>query len=82
MRETYCKSALTFQKQLALLIERGLLVENPGYAAKFLSCVNYYRFGAYCIPFEKNRHEFKKQKPVALYEMKKSLLHQASSGEL
>jgi abortive infection bacteriophage resistance protein len=77
MRETYSKLALTFQDQLALLIERGLQVENSEYAEKYLSCVNYYRFSAYCMPFEKNRHEFKVNASfvniVKLYEFDRKL---------
>jgi abortive infection bacteriophage resistance protein len=77
MREPYSKAALSFQEQLALLLERGLMVENPDYAEKFLSCVNYYRFSAYCIPFEKNRHEFKENASFAnivkLYEFDRKL---------
>jgi abortive infection bacteriophage resistance protein len=57
--KTYNKEPLRFEQQLALLVERGLIVENYDKAIRFLSRVNYYRFSAYCIPFEKSRHSFR-----------------------
>ena len=58
MREKFSKPALSFGDQLELLISRGLQVKDKDSAESFLEKVNYYRFSAYCIPFEKDRHEF------------------------
>ena len=54
----YTKQPLTLRQQLDLLISRGLIVGDREAAEAFLSRVNYYRFSAYCLPFEKERHSF------------------------
>ncbi|MFA5261146.1 MAG: Abi family protein [Candidatus Omnitrophota bacterium] len=54
----YNKPPLTFKEQVNLLINRGLIVNDLEEAERFLSHANYYRFSAYCLPFEKKRHEF------------------------
>lgn len=54
----YAKRPLLLPEQLDLLSERGLVVANRGEAEAFLSRVNYYRFSAYCPPFELTRHRF------------------------
>ena len=58
MRE-YSKPPLTYQEQIDLLSSRGLIINNREEAERFLTHVNYYRFSAYCIPFEEHRHKFK-----------------------
>ncbi len=55
----YSKPPLTYAQQVALLESRGLLVTDKIKAENFLSQVNYYRFSAYCLPFEVARHIFK-----------------------
>lgn len=57
--ESYSKPPLTYDQQLSLLEDRGLIIENRSVAESFLKNVSYYRFSAYCIPFESNRHKFK-----------------------
>ena len=54
------KPAKTFEEQLDLLIQRGLLVGDRERALHYLSQLNYYRLEAYWIPFETNRapHQF------------------------
>ena len=78
MGESYNKRALSFEDQVKLLQSRGLKIEDETFAKRFLSGVNYYRFSAYCIPFEKNRHEFKGSVSfsniVRLYEFDRKLL--------
>ncbi|MBU1043617.1 MAG: Abi family protein [Candidatus Omnitrophica bacterium] len=54
----YTKSPLSCDKQIDLLVSRGLVVSDRAKAEKFLSQVNYYRFSAYCLPFEIKRHQF------------------------
>ena len=54
----YNKPPLTHAQQVALLESRGLVITNKPKAEQFLSQVNYYRFSAYCLPFEAARHTF------------------------
>jgi abortive infection bacteriophage resistance protein len=54
----YEKVPLRFAEQIRLLESRGLIIENKAAAAGFLEAVNYYRFSAYCPPFETERHSF------------------------
>ena len=56
--EKYNKPPLPCDKQVELLISRGLVVSQREKVEKFLSQVNYYRFSAYCLPFEIKRHKF------------------------
>jgi abortive infection bacteriophage resistance protein len=58
MTVDYTKPPLTYAQQVALLQSRGLVVNNTDDAVKFLQHVNYYRFSAYCIPFQKIRDVF------------------------
>ena len=73
----YNKSPLTFEQQLELLTERGIIVPEKEEAIKFLSRINYYRLSAYCIPFEQARHTFKPNVQFTdiqkLYEFDKKL---------
>ncbi len=55
----YDKPPLTYQEQIDLLSSRGLIIHDREKAEKFLASVNYYRFSAYCIPFEESRHKFR-----------------------
>ncbi len=52
------KPALTFSEQVDLLISRGLIVSGHSKAEACLENINYYRFSAYCLPFENPRHHF------------------------
>lgn len=54
------KPAKSFDEQLDLLIERGLIVEDRARALHYLQHLNYYRLEAYWLPFEINRnpHQF------------------------
>ena len=58
MTAHYTKPPLTYAQQVALLQSRGLTVKATDDAIKFLQYVNYYRFSAYCIPFQKIRDVF------------------------
>ncbi len=57
--DAFNKPPLTYTKQIDLLASRGLIISNRIRAEHFLSQVNYYRFSAYCLPFEIRRHQFK-----------------------
>jgi abortive infection bacteriophage resistance protein len=58
MTVDYTKPPLTYAQQVALLQSRGLVINNIGEAVKFFQQVNYYRFSAYCIPFQTTRDVF------------------------
>jgi abortive infection bacteriophage resistance protein len=54
----YAKPPLPLKEQVRLLASRGLVIDDPAQAESFLRRVNYYRFSAYCPPFEGARHVF------------------------
>lgn len=56
--KTFTKPPLSVDNQVDLLISRGLLVTDRPAAIRFLKNVSYYRFSAYCLPFEQKRHLF------------------------
>jgi len=58
MTAGYTKPPLTYAQQVALIQSRRLTVKSTGDAVNFLQQVNYYRFSAYCIPFQKPRDVF------------------------
>lgn len=53
----YSKPALTICQQIDLLIHQGLIIENRELAEKSLSCIGYYRFSAYLLPFKETHQE-------------------------
>jgi len=55
------KSPKTFEEQVDLLISRGMRIDNPKRAKRYLSHLNYYRLAAYWLPFEQDHptHRFK-----------------------
>jgi len=57
--QEYTKPPLNFSSQIDLLISRGLIVNDRQTAERFLRQISYYRFSAYCLPFEVARHKFK-----------------------
>ena len=75
--EDYKKTPLTYAQQVALLQSRGLVINNSNDAIKFLQQVNYYRFSAYCIPFQNPRDIFLPEttfeKIVELYRLDEDL---------
>jgi len=54
----YTKPALTFPRQLDLLISRGLVIPDRTAAEEVLSRISYYRFSAYCLPFKNRLDQF------------------------
>lgn len=46
------KPPLSFSDQVLKLKKRGMLILDEQKAAFYLSQINYYRFAAYCLPFE------------------------------
>ena len=59
-RIKFTKQPTSFVDQVALLERRGLVVTDRGTAEFYLSQLNYYRFAAYCLPFEQDHltHSF------------------------
>ena len=44
----------TIEEQIAILEDRGLIIEDKEYAKKSLSNLNYYRLSAYTLTIRKN----------------------------
>jgi len=57
----FSKHPITFDQQIDLLISRGMQIPDKDSARHYLSSLNYYRLGAYWLPFETNHatHTFK-----------------------
>ncbi|HCE9105929.1 TPA: Abi family protein, partial [Citrobacter freundii] len=57
----YNKPPTTFSEQVNKLISRGLVIPDQSNAEFYLSQLNYYRFAAYCLPFEQDHanHRFR-----------------------
>lgn len=57
----FIKPPTSFADQVQRLINRGLSVPDVALAEHYLAQLNYYRFAAYCLPFEQNHstHAFK-----------------------
>ena len=60
MKRPFTKPATTYAEQVALLQERGMSVEDPAEVEFYLRHLNYYRLGAYWLPFEEDHaaHRF------------------------
>jgi len=75
--EKYTKPSLTYAQQVDLLISRGLVVADHATAERYLKQISYYRFSAYCLPFEVVRHQFKPgvtfEQIIRLYEFDRRL---------
>lgn len=56
MKHVRHKPPLTYEQQVAKLAGRGLIIDNPDVAAFYLQHLNYYRLGAYWLPFEADHH--------------------------
>ncbi len=57
MEEIAPKPWRSFEQQLELLTDRGLIIKDKGQAAEYLSSVNYYRLSGYMLSF-KTRDSF------------------------
>lgn len=60
-KRPFIKPPTTFAEQVALLQSRGIMVADPAQAGFYLQHLNYYRLGAYWLPFEDDHasHRFK-----------------------
>lgn len=52
MERPFAKSAITYAQQVALLQQRGMVIDDPAEAEFYLQHLNYYRLAAYWLPFE------------------------------
>lgn len=61
MKRPFTKPATTFPQQVALLQQRGMEIDDPLEVQFYLQHLNYYRLGAYWLPFEADHatHQFK-----------------------
>jgi abortive infection bacteriophage resistance protein len=61
VKHPFPKPAKTYQDQVELLRSRGMVIADPERAAFFLQHLNYYRLGAYWLPFEASHspHKFR-----------------------
>ena len=53
-RRPYSKPPTTYTEQVALLRSRGMVVDDQAEAEFYLQHLNYYRLGAYWLPFEQD----------------------------
>jgi len=51
-KRPFSKPATTFAEQVAILKSRGMIIPDPAKAEFYLQHLNYYRLGAYWLPFE------------------------------
>ena len=78
MKPSYTKPPLTFQVQVELLHDRGLIIPNKVYATTKLTQINYYRLSAYMRFFQEDAsHRFKEgtrfEEIIRLYYFDKKL---------
>ncbi len=52
MKRPFGKPATSYAQQVALLQQRGMVIDDPAAAEFHLRHLNYYRLGAYWLPFE------------------------------
>jgi abortive infection bacteriophage resistance protein len=52
MKRPFGKPATTYTEQVELLQQRGMVIDDPAEAEFYLQHLNYYRLGAYWLPFE------------------------------
>ncbi len=53
------KEPITYEEQADLLEKRGCRISNKNDCIKKLSCINYYRFSAYLLPFRLDTNKYK-----------------------
>ena len=78
-KRPFDKPPTTYIKQVEILKQRGMLFSNEANAAFLLEHLNYYRVGAYWLPFEQDHatHRFKAETSfeavMVLYEFDRNL---------
>ena len=61
-QNTYQKEHKTFEEQIKLLKQRGLIISNEKYVLTKLQHINYYRWSAYFLPFQYPKNSENKNK--------------------
>lgn len=61
MKTPFAKPPLTYSDQVQLLVRRGMIIPDPARTEFYLQHLNYYRLGAYWLPFEEDHgsHQFR-----------------------
>lgn len=54
--EVFNKPPLTYEKQVELLLSRGLIVTDRKRAERYLANISYYRLSAYMLPYKKKEN--------------------------
>src|SRR5690606_39007037 len=57
-KRIYDKAPLSFEDQLTLLKNRGLIIEDKPKALCYLKEISYYRLSAYFIPYQNKKDRF------------------------
>ncbi|PID43352.1 MAG: hypothetical protein CSA52_02280 [Gammaproteobacteria bacterium] len=68
----YTKPPIRLSEQVAQLERRGLIISDKSNAEFYLAQLDYYRFAAYCLPFEQN-HSSRQFQPNRYSESELSL---------
>ena len=71
------KPPLSNKEIIRLLSERGMIINDPKRAEHYLDFISYYRLSVYMLPFQDERHSFKKpvsfEKILRLYSFDRRL---------
>ena len=71
------KPPLSNKEIIRLLSERGMIIDDPKRAEHYLDFISYYRLSVYMLPFQDERHSFKKpvsfEKILRLYSFDRRL---------
>ena len=71
------KPPLSNKDIIRLLSERGMIIDDPKRAEHYLDFISYYRLSVYMLPFQDERHSFKKpvsfEKILRLYSFDRRL---------
>lgn len=61
MKRAFSKPAISYEQQVTLLQSRGMRIDDSAKASFYLKHLNYYRLGAYWLPFEADHaaHRFR-----------------------
>jgi abortive infection bacteriophage resistance protein len=58
MSKIYSKIPISFEEQILLLNNRGLVIDNEQKALSYLKEISYYRLSAYFLPYQKAKDKF------------------------
>ena len=59
-KRIYDKAPISYENQLDILKERGLIVKDTSKALSYLKEINYYRLSAYFLPYQETKDKFNK----------------------